>query len=69
MIDNYHLAVRRKVMGVNKSEMARRLGVSHSSIHRWESGKDTPTTERIKQICKAYQTTPNRLFSWTTKSF
>lgn len=69
MIDYEHLKIRRKVDGISQSDMARRLRVSHSSIHRWERGIDTPNTERIPAICRAYGTTPNRLFSWTTKNF
>lgn len=38
--------------GRNDSDLARSLGVDHSLVSRWVSGKEEPTLERKIQIAK-----------------
>lgn len=59
-----HLKVRRLVMGLKKADVSRSLGVSHSTICRWESGQEVPKTRRIADVCRVYETTPNKLFGF-----
>lgn len=55
---NYNKLVKeiRKKLIITQVELAELLGVSFSSINRWETGKHEPTTKikrKIVEICKA----------------
>lgn len=43
--------------GLNQKQAAKCIGVSVSTIHKWESGKAYPTAKKIPQITKAYHCT------------
>ncbi|MGE4320638.1 MAG: helix-turn-helix domain-containing protein [Acholeplasmataceae bacterium] len=46
----------RKKLIITQVELAELLGVSFSSINRWETGKHEPTTKikrKLVEICKA----------------
>jgi len=55
---NYKKLVKeiRKKLIITQVELAELLGVSFSSINRWETGKHEPTTKikrKLVEICKA----------------
>lgn len=55
---NYKKIVKeiRKKLIITQVELAEHLGVSFSSINRWETGKHEPTTKikrKLVEICKA----------------
>ena len=44
----------RKVASLTQEEAAKKLGVSHDTISRWESGATQPTALQIVDICRVY---------------
>lgn len=44
-----HLSVR---------ELARRIGVSHVSLHQWVTGKNEPSKEGLEALCTYFEVTP-----------
>ncbi len=43
--------------GLNQKQAAKEIGVSVSTIHKWESGKVFPTVKYIPKITSAYHCT------------
>lgn len=59
MLYDYALAIKelRKKMMLSQEEFAKVLGVSFSSINRWENGKHEPTIKikrKLKALFKEY---------------
>lgn len=54
------IGLARKRTGVNKSELARRVGVHPSSAIEWEKGRKTPSTEHLIKLAVVTQTS----FEW-----
>lgn len=52
-------AARRRA-GINKSELARRIGVNPSSAIEWEKGRKNPSTDHLIKIAVVTQTS----FEW-----
>ena len=44
----------REDAGYSQSELARKLGISRSSVNSWEMGLSTPTTPYIVEIAKIF---------------
>ncbi len=44
----------RKSLGLTQEEMAKRLGVSFTSVNRWENGQTQPTQLAKRQIESLY---------------
>ena len=53
------LMLLRKRAGLNQQELARALGVSRTTIMRWETGRANPklTLVQVKILCKTLQVT------------
>lgn len=49
MVVSTHLSVR---------ELARRIGVSHVSLHQWVSGKNEPSKDGLEALCTYFEVTP-----------
>ena len=45
------LAERRREIGLTQTRMAERMGIAEESLSRLESGRVTPTIERLIQFC------------------
>jgi len=45
----------RKAASLTQDEAAKKLGVSHDTISRWESGATQPTALQIVDICQVYK--------------
>lgn len=45
------LAERRREIGLTQASMAERMGIAEESLSRLESGRVTPTIERLIQFC------------------
>lgn len=44
------------------TEIAEKLGVSKSTVTRWENGKSSPRVEQMLKLCKLYNATINDIF-------
>lgn len=47
--------------GLNKSEMGRKLGISDTSIHKWESGESFPKMEQLAKLWIIFGQDPREL--------
>jgi transcriptional regulator with XRE-family HTH domain len=55
------LRARARVLGLSDTEVARRLGLSQSRYANYVAGAREPDFATFLRICKALETTPNRL--------
>ncbi len=53
----------RREAGLTQAEVARRLGVSHPTLNRLESGGQDPTLRTLSQLCRALCCEPGDLFT------
>lgn len=44
-------------LGLTQAELARKLGLTYSSVSQWESGRATPRTPVLKQLADLFGTT------------
>lgn len=65
------LKSRRKSLNLTQSELAEKVGLTESSISRYESGRiSTMPTSTVKRICEVLQIEPSELLGLTPeKSF
>tara|TARA_Y100001973_G_C5190394_1_gene330602 strand:- start:561 stop:746 length:186 start_codon:yes stop_codon:yes gene_type:complete len=49
-------------MKINKSELAKKCGVSRQTIHAWLQGQSTPTIQNMVMLAKALAEMENRPF-------
>jgi phage repressor protein C with HTH and peptisase S24 domain len=49
-ITSSRIAAAREALGLNQSELARKLDVSPQSVQAWESGRTAPRNPRIRQL-------------------
>jgi transcriptional regulator with XRE-family HTH domain len=61
-VETNNLKARRKKLGVTGAEIARRLGVSEGQVSRWENGKDSIPSHRLKAMTAAYEAPLEDLF-------
>ena len=57
-----YLACRKKA-GLTQSEVAKRLGITESSVCQWETGVTHPSTKRLFEIAKLYECTVDELLA------
>ena len=56
------MRARREELGVSRTQLAQRLGVSPSAIGNYETGVSFPKEETLLRLFDALQTDPNTLF-------
>lgn len=61
MTTGTRIAAAREAKKLNQSELARMLGVSPQSVQAWESDKNTPRPNRLKEIASALGVTASYL--------
>lgn len=55
----------RKTTGLKQTELAQYLGVSVSSVRKWEQGRVRPTAEAIERLCQLLKTSEKLVVSLT----
>lgn len=50
ILNQSKLAERREAKGLTQAELAKRAGVKQNQVSNWESGRNTPRAEALKQI-------------------
>lgn len=66
MTTSYRLKELRKEKNLTQAKVAEALGITQQSYARWESGKVTPTSEKLAQIAKFYGVTTDYLLGEQT---
>lgn len=59
----------RNQFGITQSELAKRLGVTRSSVNAWELGFATPQLKHIVEMSKIFGTTVDGLLNASDKVF
>lgn len=54
MLLNEKIYQLRKNKGFSQEDLAKRVGVSRQTIHKWEAGRICPTKENIEILCKIF---------------
>jgi phage repressor protein C with HTH and peptisase S24 domain len=54
---------RREALGLKRSEVYRRVGVTNYTVSAWESGKHKPDGEHLVALCKLLQCSPEWLMT------
>ena len=47
------IRLRRRIMGLNQTELARRIGVTFQQVHKYETGQSAVTASRLYAIAAA----------------
>ena len=55
----------REQLGITQSELARRVGLTRSSINGWEMGLAVPSTATIVELAKTFSVTTDYLLGMT----
>lgn len=58
----------RKATGLKQTELAEYLGVSVSSIRKWEQGRVRPAADAIEGLCQLLKTSEKLVVSLTAES-
>ena len=61
MAFNHNLARFRYAAGMNQEQLAERIGVSRSTIAKWEAGKGTPKITNLIAVSRALGVTVDAL--------
>ena len=56
----------REAAGMNKTELAKKMGVSIPTISRWESGEDFPSAARLPALAAALDCTIDEFYGQTS---
>ncbi len=57
----------REDAGYSQAELARKLGISRSSVNSWEMGLSTPTTPYIVELAKIFHVSTDYLLGVDSK--
>lgn len=52
----------RERLGISQSELARRMGVKHTSVIQWETGKTMPTADKLPRLASILEVTIDELY-------
>lgn len=53
--------------GMSQAELARRLGISRSSVNAWELGFATPQLKHVIEMAKIFNTTVDNMLNLTSE--
>ena len=62
MIDKLDIRTARVSRGMTQSTLAEKVGVSKTTIVKWESGEASPTTPNFFTLCEVLNYEPNDIF-------
>ena len=63
-IDNLNRIMKSK--GITVYKLEKEIGIRQSTYHGWENGK-TPATDKLLEIIKFLEVTPNEVFGYETE--
>lgn len=58
----YSLRALRGSREMTREQAAQKIGVSVSTLSRWEKGQTFPNIKEIKKICEVYDCLPSSIF-------
>lgn len=58
----------REIKGITQAELARRLGVTRSSVNAWELGISTPSTQYIVELAAIFGVSTDYLLGVNTSA-
>lgn len=58
------LKAARKAAGMTQQEIARQLGLTQKTISGYENGRLDPSLQKLMQLCKVLNVSPNELLGW-----
>lgn len=67
MFDRSRLTTAREELGINKTELAEKSGLSVSAIHGYETGRRIPNAEQLGALALALDVSSDYLLSLVTK--
>ena len=59
-----NLKALRKANNMSLAQLSSVLGVSESTVKRWESGEVSPTLDKFMWVVRFFGTTPNAMLGW-----
>ena len=62
-IEQKHLRYYRKKTGLSQSNLSKLIGVSFSTLRRWESGEREPRASDIQKLCTVLEVTESELLN------
>ena len=60
-----HIAARRKELGLKQYQVCEMIDVNYKYLSNLETGRSAPSLELIMSLCRALDTTPDRLLTGT----
>ena len=59
-----NLKALRQAKGLTLAQLSTAIGISESTVKRWESGEVSPTLDKFMLVVKFFNTTPNAMLGW-----
>ena len=55
---------RRTALGMTQKELAKKMGVSHITVSRWERGETLPSPKNVKAMIDIFNIVDGQAFFW-----